>query len=742
MTCPRSIRFIIPGKSNIQITATENAGKIDFQVVVLAGGKADLNGLFFHFNETLLPGLTIVGDPLISGTQVGANSVIDLGNGTNMNGAASPFDIGLKFGGPGGGGINAVSGPVNFTLAGSSPLTLDAIAHMDFGAKLTGVAGKGNTPAASKVVVKAPAAPDAIDDVASTKEDVGVVINVLANDTDADGDALVITSVEGASHGTVSVSADGKSIIYTAVEDYSGSDTFTYCVSDGNGGQDSAEVTVTVIPVADPPDIMIEVLPPQAGDGVDMVRLRVTATQSDFDGSEFIDRLEVNGLPAGVILQAGSMVVNPAGQPDTLTQDFILKLPTDTDTNGNFTITAFSQEEGNGDPDEASATVSKKIEVNHTHNEVTEDFLVTDQSIWDTGGSFNFHDERFIGVEKSLAVTTGGIVRPEVSGNIKAGFETTIDFNGGKINATLPYDITLDSVYNKTSDILKISASAALSSAASFVTVGPSGAFDLDFLFNAEARAKLILDLGIVGSWTLLESDLPSINIDQDVLSFNSASAGGSVDIAAGFSVNYAWPNVGANGAVSGVNTVSGSGVSNNFIGANLDVDDLVSAILFGGVNPFDLGFDIGLAKGTLELLDLDLSGGLNFLQKFVLQAGDLTGQIRFDEDNSTQAFSFATGLQINNASSHDVDMDGSIDFTLLLTPGATLDNETDLGFNVGAAFKALTLSGSYDVGVDSGSFSFGPLINLSGNETIATVDVYDNTFNLAVNSGDVSFLA
>jgi hypothetical protein len=78
-------------------------------------------------------------------------------------------------------------------------------------------------------------------------------------------------------------------------------------------------VNVTITAVADTPDLSYEVL---SGTPVDKIVLRVTATQTDFDSSEFIDRLEwsvAGGLPAGVsIVPLG---LNPGTEPDQIVQD-------------------------------------------------------------------------------------------------------------------------------------------------------------------------------------------------------------------------------------------------------------------------------------------------------------------------------------------------------------------------------------------------------------------------------------
>lgn len=56
--------------------------------------------------------------------------------------------------------------------------------------------------------------------------------DILANDTDVDGDALSVVSVSGAANGTVEVATDGT-ITYTANDDFDGVETLTYEIFDG-----------------------------------------------------------------------------------------------------------------------------------------------------------------------------------------------------------------------------------------------------------------------------------------------------------------------------------------------------------------------------------------------------------------------------------------------------------------------------------------------------------------------------
>jgi sugar lactone lactonase YvrE len=88
--------------------------------------------------------------------------------------------------------------------------------------------------------------PNAVDDVATTPIDTPITINVLANDTDADGDPLTITEVTQPAAGTGSATFTASNVTYTPPTGFTGNAVFTYTINDGRGGNDTANVTVTV----------------------------------------------------------------------------------------------------------------------------------------------------------------------------------------------------------------------------------------------------------------------------------------------------------------------------------------------------------------------------------------------------------------------------------------------------------------------------------------------------------------
>ncbi|HEV2529069.1 MAG TPA: Ig-like domain-containing protein, partial [Thermomicrobiales bacterium] len=115
--------------------------------------------------------------------------------------------------------------------------------------------GRGGTDTATATitVLSVNDPPVARADSASTDEDTAVSVNVLANDSDIDGNTLSIASFDQPTNGVVTRSSTFGTLVYTPNANFSGTDSFIYTISDGQGGVDSAVVTITVRPVNDAP---------------------------------------------------------------------------------------------------------------------------------------------------------------------------------------------------------------------------------------------------------------------------------------------------------------------------------------------------------------------------------------------------------------------------------------------------------------------------------------------------------
>ena len=88
--------------------------------------------------------------------------------------------------------------------------------------------------------------PDIHDENITVHRGQTILIDVLANDTDPDGDTLILDQVDNPYHGVIQ-KINGK-VQFTADDDYLGSDIFWYGVHDGYGHNGAGRVMITIIP--------------------------------------------------------------------------------------------------------------------------------------------------------------------------------------------------------------------------------------------------------------------------------------------------------------------------------------------------------------------------------------------------------------------------------------------------------------------------------------------------------------
>ncbi len=130
--------------------------------------------------------------------------------------------------------------------------------------------------------------------------------DVLANDTDPETADLLITAAAQGSNGTVT--AVNGQLVYTPDADFNGTDTFTYTVSDRQGGTAEAAVTVTVQPVNDAPVVAGDTAATSEDSAVTLAPL---ANDSDPEGAALaITTLDGTPVAAGgsVTLAGGAIV--------------------------------------------------------------------------------------------------------------------------------------------------------------------------------------------------------------------------------------------------------------------------------------------------------------------------------------------------------------------------------------------------------------------------------------------------
>ena len=149
--------------------------------------------------------------------------------------------------------------------------------------------GQGGTDTATVTITFENDAPVAADDSVTAVAGQRTVIAIGANDSDVNGDELITSGVTSPTKGSVSYTNNtgvADTATYTANTNVSGTDQFTYRVSDGKGGTDTATVTVTLN------------TPPVAGDdratatAAQPITINIGINDNDADG----DRLTTSGF--------------------------------------------------------------------------------------------------------------------------------------------------------------------------------------------------------------------------------------------------------------------------------------------------------------------------------------------------------------------------------------------------------------------------------------------------------------
>lgn len=133
-------------------------------------------------------------------------------------------------------------------FTGASPLVVTYTVH----------AGASSTLSITVIpAVPVNQAPVANNDVATVNEGDSVTVIVRANDTDADGDSLVVAGISQGANGSVVIDAITGNPIYTPNAGFVGTDQFTYSINDGHGGTATATVTVTVDALGNRPPVAV-----------------------------------------------------------------------------------------------------------------------------------------------------------------------------------------------------------------------------------------------------------------------------------------------------------------------------------------------------------------------------------------------------------------------------------------------------------------------------------------------------
>lgn len=180
--------------------------------------------------------------------------------------------------------------------------------------------------------------PVARPDTATTRTDLPIVVDVLANDEDPDGDVLLVTATTAGPEGSiVQLTGDHRAVQVTPRAGSTETIRFVYTISDGRGGEDSAEVTVTVLEATGvenrPPLAVTDAVTARAGSSV---ALNVLDNDTDPDGDSIV--LTDVRVPSGTVSFDGggqlTYIPDPSTGEGTLDLDYTIADTFGADANG------------------------------------------------------------------------------------------------------------------------------------------------------------------------------------------------------------------------------------------------------------------------------------------------------------------------------------------------------------------------------------------------------------------------
>jgi uncharacterized repeat protein (TIGR01451 family) len=173
--------------------------------------------------------------------------------------------------------------------------------------------------------------PVAVDDAATTPFETPVTIDVLANDFDVDGDPLTISAFDATSTEGGSVTCTTPNCTYTPPAGFSGTDTFTYTVSDPDGATDTATVTITVLAS---PTTDLEIVKTGPASATPDEAIVFTITVTNLGPASAADVVVSDPTPDGLVFVSNSGACTsafpcalgtiPAGEMRTITSTWVL----------------------------------------------------------------------------------------------------------------------------------------------------------------------------------------------------------------------------------------------------------------------------------------------------------------------------------------------------------------------------------------------------------------------------------
>ena len=334
-------------------------------------------------------------------------------------------------------------------------------------------------------------------------------INVLDNDTDANNDTLTVTSAVSTAGGAVTINADGT-LNYLPPVNFTGEDTITYSISDGNEGASTATVTVSVASINDTPVAFSA----NEDTSEETVLNGAVPGATDLDGT-IVSYTVVNDVAEGLLTLEvdGSYRFDPSSDFDDLADGESRDVT--------FTYTATDNE------DQASAPATITITVTGTN-----DVPVANAATQNT-------DENTV-LEGTVAATSvdGVIASYAVASDLADEGQGSLTFNADGSYSFEPgddFDDLADGESREVAFTYTATDNSGGVSAPATVTITVTGTNDTPVAIGASVETledTSIIELDVLGNVTDIDGDtITLVSVDSE--------AGGTITLNEGGTINY-----------------------------------------------------------------------------------------------------------------------------------------------------------------------------------------------------------
>ena len=344
--------------------------------------------------------------------------------------------------------FNAVNGVLSFSVLGEVVFTPDAdfngLGSFDY----TISDGNGGEDTATVFITVNPVndAPIAVDDYEVIDEDTALIVDPsvgLANDSDVDGDTLTAINALNPVNGSLSFGPLGE-VTFTPDADFSGLATFDYTISDGNGGEDTATVFITVTPVNDAPVAVDDYVTIYEGASHGLDPAFALRNDTDSDGDYLVTTNELSNFVNGTVV--GSEFIPDAGFIGVASFDYTIS---DGRLNES-TATIYVTVAPNTDANETPVAVDDNIDIfEGTAHRLDSEWALSNDYDTDSGYLTVVDVSNFVNGALSTNEHGQAIFVPDTGFIGLASFDYTIsDGRGGESTATINITVNPNTTVN------------------------------------------------------------------------------------------------------------------------------------------------------------------------------------------------------------------------------------------------------------------------------------------------------